>query len=155
MQVSIQQRIVWSMASRLSHRDAGSNRTMHGHDWEAWFTVERIDGSLPQDTGWILDFDAIKRELEIWVSENLARNVVLQDSDSGLLNAFEADPLATAKPFRMPQHPTAENIALMLLRMANRRLRPLGVWCSEVVVSPTADSRARVTIGSYEEAESL
>ena len=95
---------------RLINYD-GKCRYLHGHNGRAIIVLEApgLD-----DRGMLVDFGEIKRQVQVWIDENLDHNLLL----------CRADPILTVlqergeRVFVMEHNPTAENIARLIFDRA-------------------------------------
>lgn len=110
---------------------AGGCSRPHGHNYVALVTCK----GLPRDDGMILDFGVIKKEVGDWIDENWDHGFVLHELDSTCLEMFDLFDIKSKNPskvYEMEQPPTAEWMAVELLRAANAVLEDHGVLCTRV-----------------------
>lgn len=97
---------------------AGKCRHPHGHNGraEVELTARRLDRR-----GMVMDFEEIKKHLQVWIDENLDHQMLLRRDD----------PLVTVlRRMREPvylldDNPTAENIAREIYRVAKKKRLPV------------------------------
>jgi 6-pyruvoyltetrahydropterin/6-carboxytetrahydropterin synthase len=114
-------------------------RHLHGHRYrvEASFAAERLDG-----IGRIVDFGVVKERLGAWLDANWDHALLLHEDDKPVGDAILAQ-LPFQHIFYLPCNPTAENMALYVLR----RICPplfagIGCECVSVTVWETPNCRA-------------
>lgn len=101
-------------AHRLPHLP-GKCISLHGHSWWAEITV-----TAPQlDSGLVVQFGLLKRQLRSWIDEHLDHGVLLGPHDP-LVPLLRAN---NCKVYEVPGWPTVENIAALLARVASEALR--------------------------------
>lgn len=107
---------------------------LHGHRYKAEIVVQ---GRKLDHLGRVVDFGVIKEIIGGWIDTHWDHNMLLHPEDpllrardyqEGLGQPFTASVFAGKAPFVMPegQNPTAENLALYLLRVCIDQLTPLG-----------------------------
>jgi 6-pyruvoyltetrahydropterin/6-carboxytetrahydropterin synthase len=95
---------------RLINYD-GKCRYLHGHNGRAIIVLEApgLD-----DRGMLVDFGEIKRQVQVWIDENLDHNLLLCRADPILAVLQERG----ERVFVMEHNPTAENIARLIFDRA-------------------------------------
>lgn len=124
----------------MSHE--GKCRHFHGHRYVVEFHVSAAHLDL---LGRVVDFGELKKELGPWIDDNLDHAFLAHASDFEALKALELIP--GQRIFRMDGNPTAENLARLLHRQAEKLLKGVGKMthdCSvdAVVVWETPNCRA-------------
>lgn len=142
MMIKITKRLEWDAAHRvLGHESKCS--TLHGHRFVALVTV-----TAPKlDTvGRVVDFSVIKAVLGKWIDDNWDHTTIVNPNDGNLMEFVIRDQKQHGKraPYVMPFHaqePTAENIALVLMNVAETLLpQDLGVLSVVVYETPTSSA---------------
>jgi 6-pyruvoyltetrahydropterin/6-carboxytetrahydropterin synthase len=97
---------------------AGKCRHPHGHNGlaEVEISARKLDRR-----GMVMDFEEIKRHLQVWIDENLDHQMILRKDDP-LLEIFGklGEPV-----YRLSDNPTAENIAREIFRVAKKKGLPV------------------------------
>ena len=123
----------FSYGHRLLNHN-GKCRYLHGHNGvvEVDIESEKLDAM-----GMVIDFGDINEVVKKWVDENLDHRMLLCREDP-MVEVMRAnnEPL-----FVMDENPTAENIAALIWRAAQKA----GLHVTEVHVWETATSRASYT----------
>ena len=97
---------------------SGKCRYLHGHNGRA---VIALSGDKLDDRGMVVDFTDIKRELGLWIDDNLDHRMVLCEDDPAVPMMRElGEPM-----FLLPSNPTAENIARLIFDAAIERSLPI------------------------------
>lgn len=114
----------------------GKCRHLHGHNGRAVITLQApgLDAR-----GMLVDFGDIKREVQVWVDENLDHNMLLCKDDP-ILPVLQA---RGERVYVMATNPTAENIA----RLIFDRARSAGLPVLEVILWETANCHASYVEG--------
>src|SRR5262249_55174370 len=99
----------------------GKCRHLHGHNGRAVITLE---GPALDGRGMLVDFAEIKRQVQVWIDENLDHTMLLCREDPLLPVLLERG----ERVFVMEGNPTAENIA----RLIYERARDAGLPVTEV-----------------------
>jgi 6-pyruvoyltetrahydropterin/6-carboxytetrahydropterin synthase len=88
----------------------GKCRHLHGHNYRIHFdcAADELD-----DVGRVLDFGVIKQKLALWVEREWDHRMLLWKDDELAGPLLALDPSVVLVPF----NPTAENIALYLVRV--------------------------------------
>lgn len=111
------------------HQGACAN--LHGHNYRVHFTCE--EGHLDA-LGMVVDFAVIKSRLCAWVDDNWDHRFLLWADDPAAPALQEIDPTIVLTPF----NPTAENMALYLLKTVGpRAMAGTGVRLVRVVLEET------------------
>jgi 6-pyruvoyltetrahydropterin/6-carboxytetrahydropterin synthase len=117
---------------------AGKCRHLHGHNGKAVIVLEA--DSL-DERGMLVDFTDIKRELCVWIDNELDHRMILREDDPAvpLLKSL-GEPLVL-----IPRNPTAENIARLIFEHA----KSAGLPVAEVSLweSPRSCASYRPTAG--------
>lgn len=135
--MTITKRFEWDMGHRV-RMHAGHCRNLHGHRYAAEFSVA---GMVHAD-GMVLDFGRIKSRLST-IIDTLDHAMMLCEHDPWLAQIKALDTKLVVVTFE----PTAENIALHLLKLAIDLLEFDYPWArvTDVVVYETPTSRAHAT----------
>ena len=104
----------------------GKCRHLHGHNGRAVITLE---GPALDGRGMLVDFAEIKRQVQLWIDENLDHTMLLCREDPLLSVLLERG----ERVFVMESNPTAENIA----RLIYERARDAGLPVTQVVLWET------------------
>lgn len=97
---------------------SGKCRHLHGHNGRAVIVLE---GPELDDRGMLIDFGDIKRDLRVWIDEELDHRMILHRDDPALTGLRELE-----EPIRVIDcNPTAENIARLICEEAQRRGFPV------------------------------
>ena len=104
----------------IAHETKCAN--VHGHRYvvEVTCATEALD-----KVGRVIDFGEIKRIFGGWIDENLDHTIILNSSDTKLIelcNQINKKPV-----FVVPFEPSAEYLVAFLLKQANEVLKPVGV----------------------------
>jgi len=114
---------------------------IHGHNYLVEFhaTAEHLDS-----LGRVIDFSAMKDRLGGWIEEHWDHGFICNKDDHEVIEAMKRVP--GQKLFVMDANPTAENLALYLLRIVGpQQLAGTGVKLVRVVLQETENCRAEVT----------
>ncbi len=109
----------------------GKCRHLHGHNGLAIITLE---APALDARGMLVDFSDIKREVQLWIDENLDHNMLLCREDPILPLLQERG----ERVFIMETNPTAENIA----RLIHDRAADAGLPVVEVTLWETPKCHA-------------
>lgn len=127
-------RLEFDAAHRIT-RHGSKCRHLHGHRYVVEVTCRAgLDG-----LGMVVDFGDVKRILGEWLDTHLDHGAILNAADEQYLPAVRA---AGHKLYVMPCEPTAENLALELLRVATGLLSSGRLGVVKVVVWETPNCRA-------------
>jgi 6-pyruvoyltetrahydropterin/6-carboxytetrahydropterin synthase len=105
----------------------GKCRFLHGHNGRAVITLEAAELDAK---GMLVDFSDIKREVQVWIDENLDHNMLLCRRDPLLPLLRERG----ERVFVMDENPTAENIARLIFdhaRAAHLPVVEVRLWETE------------------------
>lgn len=90
-------------------------RHLHGHNYVAVFHATAEPDSLALDElGRVIDFSVLKSRLGGWIDEHWDHAFIAYANDTETLGALRCIP--DQRLFLLPDNPTAENMALYLLR---------------------------------------
>lgn len=133
--VSCTRKLEWDSLHRIPNH-SGKCRSFHGHHYEG--TVE-CTGDFPNDSGMVVDFFVIKRELQTWIDEHWDHTAILADDDTHPASlALRKANSELGKPvYLLSAVPSAENIALELAAVARNRLQQYGLRVTKVTVFET------------------
>ena len=141
MSLTIMRRIRFCAGHRLMHH-GGMCENFHGHNYVADFYVE---GDKQDEIGRVIDFSVLKKLMKTWLDDNWDHGFLIHQDDD---NARQG--LKIIKPFRyfeMPYNPTAENMALYLLKeVCPGLLAGTGARATGVRIWETDDSFAEAKI---------
>ena len=126
--ITCTRRLEWDAGHRVLNHE-GKCKHLHGHRYVADITI-----AAPglDSLGRVVDFGKVKEVVGRWIDENLDHNMMLHPDDLLLkLNEKVAytpmygEVFAHKDPYIMPSdlaNPTAENIAVLILRMSQQLL---------------------------------
>jgi 6-pyruvoyltetrahydropterin/6-carboxytetrahydropterin synthase len=97
---------------------SGRCRSLHGHNGKA---VVVMQGSQLDETGMLVDFSEIKRQLSTWVDGHLDHRMILCERDPLLPILRQMD----EPVYAIPDNPTAENIARLIYDRAKEQGLPI------------------------------
>lgn len=149
MTMLIWQRFEFDAGHRvLGHK--GKCQHLHGHRYVAEVGISTLN---LDDLGMVLDFGEVKRIIGEWINTQWDHNMLLHENDPLLTVVSESpnydDPeqvvFGSKSPYIMAKgNPTAENMALALLRVCVRLLEPdhPPLRVEEVVIWETPNCRA-------------
>jgi 6-pyruvoyltetrahydropterin/6-carboxytetrahydropterin synthase len=103
--------ILFCYGHRLLDYD-GKCRHLHGHNGRAVITLEAAE---LDSKGMLVDFSDIKREVQVWIDENLDHTMLLCRRDPLLPLLRDRG----ERVFVMDENPTAENIARLIFDHAH------------------------------------
>jgi 6-pyruvoyltetrahydropterin/6-carboxytetrahydropterin synthase len=109
--------ILFCYGHRLLDYD-GKCRHLHGHNGRAVITLE---ASELDAKGMLVDFSDIKREVQVWIDENLDHTMLLCHRDPLLPLLRDRG----ERVFVMNENPTAENIARLIFDHARAARLPV------------------------------
>lgn len=117
MVYSVVKIISFCYGHRLLHY-AGKCKNLHGHNAkvEICFQTRKLD-----ICGMVLDFTKIKKEIGLFIEENLDHKLLINKKDP-LLKLFQASGQSL---FIMNSNPTAENIAKLIFDFAKKKKFPV------------------------------
>ncbi len=96
----------------------GKCRHLHGHNGKAVITLETRD---LDDLGMVVDFSEVKRQIGVWIDENLDHRMLLHRDDPLIPELKrQGEPYVT-----LDVNPTAENIARLIFHAATRKSLPV------------------------------
>lgn len=116
MTTRITRKLSFDAGHRLLKHE-GKCRHLHGHHYEAEFTIEADLDTL----GRVVDFSVVKEKVGGWIDEHLDHNVILNEEDPLVEHLIKTEPYEP-RPFVVPYNPTAENIAMLLFYKAEELL---------------------------------
>ena len=112
----------------------------HGHEYHVQVTASPTEGL--DELGMVVDFSVIKEKFGTWIDENLDHGFLVYKEDYELLNALRS--VEGSKIYVMDFNPTAENIGILLLDVANELLEPFDVVVHQITVQETSNCFATV-----------
>jgi 6-pyruvoyltetrahydropterin/6-carboxytetrahydropterin synthase len=111
--VTVTKKYEWDMAHRLP-RHEGKCRRLHGHRYVAEIDITGSVITAGAETGMVVDFYRVKQVMDATIGE-WDHRTMLHDEDYIFEGATTS--LIEMGVFRVPFMPTAENIALEVLRL--------------------------------------
>jgi 6-pyruvoyltetrahydropterin/6-carboxytetrahydropterin synthase len=115
-------------------------RQLHGHNYRIHFTCRGGNGGL-DSIGRVIDFSEIKNRLCTWLEAEWDHRMLLWHNDPWLSAVLSIDPTVVPVPF----NPTAENMALYLLRTVGPSvLEGTGISLVNVRIEETRKCSAEV-----------
>jgi 6-pyruvoyltetrahydropterin/6-carboxytetrahydropterin synthase len=141
MPLTVMRRVRFCAGHRLLGHE-GKCAALHGHNYTAEFhvTAEVVDS-----VGRVIDFAELKTLLKGWIDEHWDHGFVLWDRDEAASRAVRS--VEPHKLFLLPVNPTAEHLAAHLLHdVCPKRLGPLGVTCTHVILWETDEAYAQASI---------
>ncbi len=114
--ITVMRRIPFCAGHRLVGHE-GKCIHLHGHNYvvEIFVTGNKVD-----HLGRIVDFAVINRLFKNWIDENWDHGFVLWDQDHAAIRAIES--VKPARVYKIPDNPTAENMARYLLHQVGPQL---------------------------------
>lgn len=104
----------------------------HGHNYVAYFHATQVMNGL-DSIGRVVDFSVLKEAMGAWIDANWDHKFLVWDQDHDMIKALESiDQLM----FKLPENPTAENMAWFLLKRS-RELLPPDIELNKVVLWET------------------
>lgn len=121
------------------HESKCSN--LHGHNYTLY--VHAMADEL-DDLGRVIDFSVLKEKLDPWIQDQWDHTFLVYEHDLELLTIM---PLAPKKKpwFICPFNPTAENMALYLMKEVFPKLLPSNIEISKVELWETDNCKVIVT----------
>ena len=119
---------------------------IHGHNYFVYITAsaENLD-----PIGRVIDFSVLKEKVGGWIDKNWDHGFIVFSGDLPVKQALAvfSDGAIQQKIYEMPCNPTAENIAIHLLRVVCPEvLKDTGVVVTKVVVEETENCKATVEL---------
>ena len=114
-------------------------RNLHGHNYIAWITCE---SQALDELGRVIDFAVIKKQVGEWIDEKWDHGFVLWCIDYEAIEAVSG--IESQKLHLMDANPTAENMAMYLMKAANNLL-PEPITCTKVKLFETENCSATAT----------
>jgi 6-pyruvoyltetrahydropterin/6-carboxytetrahydropterin synthase len=118
-EITCTKQITFCAAHRL-YNYIGPCENIHGHNYIAELTFERIVNGNLDSLGMVIDFKEIKEEYKNWIDTNWDHSLILNEADEHLINFFQKyrdENKEKMKLFIMKSNPTAENMANYLLSL--------------------------------------
>lgn len=115
---------------------------LHGHNYEAIFhaTAPALD-----ELGRVIDFGVLKEKMGTWIDDNWDHAMVLFEQDEEAINAIKG--VSSQRLYLLPYNPTAENMAIYLLRhVCPKLLEGTGVVIERVTLRETPNCSAEVSL---------
>jgi 6-pyruvoyltetrahydropterin/6-carboxytetrahydropterin synthase len=116
----------------------GKCQNPHGHNYAVEITVSGKLDAL----GCVVDFGVVKELVGEWIEANLDHAFLVNRDDQELLDALDVNGWPV---YQMDGNPTAENIALMLFKVAGDLLAEKRVAVERVRVHETENCYADVS----------
>lgn len=115
----------------------------HGHNYVVYFHAESTN--LDQ-VGRVVDFSVLKQKLGGWIDTHWDHTTILWSGDKEAINALTT--LTRYKPlFILPDNPTAENMAMFLLKeVCPQQLEGTDVRVTKVVLWETENCFVEATL---------
>ena len=120
----------------------GKCKYVHGHRYtaEASFSAAGLD-----ELGRVVDFGVIKELLGSWIDNNWDHTCVLWDKDQALGKVIAAETGQVI--YYMPMNPTAENMAIYLLKTICPKLfAEHDITCTSVIIHETPNCSAGASL---------
>ena len=122
---------------------------LHGHNYRIYMSISPVDLNSPtqlDDVGRVIDFGEIKRKLCSWLDENWDHKFLIWEEDP----RRDALTLIDRTVVWVPFNPTAENLALYLVRVIGPEVfKGTGVILSSCTVEETRKCSATAELGIY------
>ncbi len=139
----IQKEIKFCAAHRLLNHEGHCSK-IHGHNYKASIQVEsnKLDA-----VGRVVDFGIIKKHVKSWIDDNWDHSFLVNENDTETINILQQ--LKGQTIFKLPNNPTAENMALYLLNICQLifgELKECNVQVTAVTMWETDDSYATVEV---------
>ena len=140
--MQITRKIEFDAGHRLvGHESKCAN--LHGHRYVAEITVS---AAALDSVGRVIDFSKIKELVGGWIDLYWDHNMLFNKNDPILDVMDQQDPLyGKKKPYLMSENPTAENMARVLLGIAQELLEPHGIAVDRIRLYETPNCWAEVT----------
>ena len=140
MSITCTRKIEFDAAHRVMEHE-NKCQYLHGHRYvvEATFESNSLD-----DLGRVIDFGKIKEILGTWIDENWDHNAILNIKDQDLGKNIET--ITKQKVYYLPYNPTAENLALYLLREICPKLFPNNAKCCKIKIYETPNCSSEIHI---------
>src|SRR5437773_1819065 len=111
MKISCTKKITFDAAHRIpNHPKCGM---LHGHTYTIEITFSILADNL-NESGMVIDFTTIKHIVGNWIKKYWDHNVILCEIDNELGNNINK--YTKQKVFFMAAYPTAENMAIFLMK---------------------------------------
>lgn len=144
-------------AGHRVHKHESKCANMHGHNYVAHIEVEMDPNSEVgikhrdtrlDDIGRVIDFSVIKERIGTWIETFWDHGFIFYEKDEELRLMFQAGGvLDKQKSYALQLNPTAENMAIYLLRtVCPMLLGDIGVLAVSVELEETENCRVRVSI---------
>lgn len=118
----------------------GKCKNLHGHSYVVHFYCE---ADTLNELGMVVDFGIIKTTLCQWLEDNFDHKFLLWENDPIADSLMQIEPNLVIVPF----NPTAENIALYLIKeIAPSLLKHSKVKVSKIIVEETSKCKAECEI---------
>jgi len=134
----------------LNHEGKCAN--LHGHNYLVEF---HVTGTEVDELGRVVDFAVINKLFKGWIDENWDHGFILWDQDRNAIDALSQ--VTPKRIYELPYNPTAENMALYLMRQIGpgliETITGYDLKLTKVVVWETEKSSATVTCDVAGEAD--
>jgi 6-pyruvoyltetrahydropterin/6-carboxytetrahydropterin synthase len=125
VRVTATRRLQYAIGHRV-HRHESKCRHLHGHNFTFFLTAE---AKHLDSLGRVMDFGVLKEKFGQWLELHWDHGFVLWEKDEEAVAAVRM--VAGQKLFLLPTNPTAENLALFLLKTVG----PLLLSGTEVILT--------------------
>lgn len=145
MHITATRRLQYAIGHRVFKHESKC-KNLHGHNYVFFLTAEAPEegGSLDK-LGRVVDFSVLKEKLGSWLELNWDHGFILYEKDEEAIAGVRYIP--GSKLFLLPENPTAENMALHILRVVGPLvLRGTGVRLIKVVVWETENCIAEASL---------
>lgn len=141
--LTVTKRLTFCAAHRLMDYPGACAR-LHGHNYVVLVTAAS-KGLDP--LGMAVDFGTLKRECQGWLDDRWDHGTILNEADPimPVLEQVAGAARVGQRLVTMVGNPTAENMALLLLREFGARMEPHGITVEKVVVYETETACAEAT----------
>lgn len=143
MSITVMRQVRFCAGHRLLNHE-GKCANLHGHNYLVEF---HVTGTEVDELGRVVDFAVINKLFKGWIDENWDHGFILWDQDRNAIDALEQ--VTPKRIYKLPYNPTAENMALYLMREIGPNLiesiTGYDLKLTKVVVWETEKSSATVT----------
>lgn len=135
MSISISRRLVFSAGHRVYGHEGGCKHP-HGHNYVVTLLARGpLDG-----IGRVIDFGVLKHVVGGWIDDTWDHAFLFWKDDIEMLRVYREHP--EWKHAILPENPTAENMARLLLEVSNKLLAESGVMVECVRIEETENCYA-------------
>ena len=145
MQITATRRLQFAIGHRVFKHESKCKH-LHGHNFVFFLTAEATEGGGSLDRlGRVIDFGILKEKLGSWLELNWDHGMILYEKDEEAIAGVRYIP--GSKLFLLPENPTAENLALYVLRTVGPQvLKGTGVRLTKVAVWETENGIAEASL---------